>query len=744
MKKMFNCNPGHMIAAIAWMCPVLSTQAALNLDDIQFWTGTGTNRAVMLIEWKAPEVFNSTEVMSPIIHKTLAWGYRWNGESNASEMFNAIVANDPQLFGVLSPDTGYGSMIMGLGYDLNNNKIFGINTETDTWAYSYYSNSDIIDGIATADYADADIAQTLDSVDLYWGGVNGPSWELWHEKDNQGGFFEMPQTGDAPYWIPDDPSQPWSGTHGEWTYASMGIGGTFIYDGSWIAFTVSAGGLDYMNPTAPGTVAYYEHKSAPHNAVPALTGTSPYPLELTDSHEPFGSSALYADPNAILGEPTTIAQNMAFFGMPAEPFHIKLVDPAYNVDLDGNKVIVTLDKKTDDGVTSYGSVTVKFDHPVKDDPANPYGIDFQVFGNTMYTGSGFVSDTADMRSYQLTGGAFEEPLVVSVSPDGINWYTYKNGPYADSVFPTHAFTWDDNLFDTTGNGWTKKKMDFTKPVNPVFSDILGNVENNISGVNAIKLYAGSGGGTGYDLVESGFDAIQYVRIEATDDFYGGELDALSDVRPAILGEGLALAPENITQGHSLLYFNDPDNLSVTQLKLNVQSLSDLALITPSGTISENAQEALAENVLNVLSVNVDPIFDSEALTSDMMLEWNTETFYSGDGSDLKLLSWDGTKWNEVKFNFDEGNVILPNISNSAVFALIQMGAPELSAKYVDDTLVLEFTAHSGWCYILEKSATFDEWSEVQKVSTSSTEKISITIDNLPEDKAFYRLRLEKE
>ena len=744
MKKMFNCNPGHMIAAIAWMCPVLSTQAALSLDDIQFWTGTGTNRAVMLIEWKAPEVLNSTEVMSPIIHKTLAWGYRWDGESNASEMFNAIVANDPQLFGVLSPDTGYGSMIMGLGYDLNNNKIFGINTETDTWAYSYYSNSDIIDGIATADYADADIAQTLDSVDLYWGGVNGPSWELWHEKDNQGGFFEMPQTGDAPYWIPDDPSQPWSGTHGEWTYASMGIGGTFIYDGSWIAFTVSAGGLDYMDPTAPGTVAYYEHKSAPHNAVPALTGTSPYPLELTDSHEPFGSSALYADPNAILGEPTTIAQNMAFFGMPAEPFHIKLVDPAYNVDLDGNKVIVTLDKKTDDGVTSYGSVTVKFDHPVKDDPANPYGIDFQVFGNTMYTGSGFVSDTADMRSYQLTGGAFEEPLVVSVSPDGINWYTYKNGPYADSVFPTHAFTWDDNLFDTTGNGWTKKKMDFTKPVNPVFSDILGNVENNISGVNAIKLYAGSGGGTGFDLAESGFDAIQYVRIEATDDFYGGELDALSDVRPAILGEGLALAPENITQGHSLLYFNDPDNLSVTQLKLNVQSLSDLALITPSGTISENAQEALAENVLNVLSVNVDPIFDSEALTSDMMLEWNTETFYSGDGSDLKLLSWDGTKWNEVKFNFDEGNVILPNISNSAVFALIQMGAPELSAKYVDDTLVLEFTAHSGWCYILEKSATFDEWSEVQKVSTSSTEKISITIDNLPEDKAFYRLRLEKE
>ena len=204
MKKIL--NRGHLIAAIAWMCPVLSTQAALSLDDIQFWTGTGTNRAVMLIEWKSPEVRNSTEVLSPIIHKTLAWGYRWDGESNASEMFNAIVANDPQLFGVLSADTGYGSMIMGLGYDLNNNKIFGINTATDTWAYSYYSNSDIADGVAIADYGDADIAQSLDAVDLYWGGVNGPSWELWHEKDNQGGFVEMPQTGDDPYWTPDDPS----------------------------------------------------------------------------------------------------------------------------------------------------------------------------------------------------------------------------------------------------------------------------------------------------------------------------------------------------------------------------------------------------------------------------------------------------------------------------------------------------------------------------------------------------------
>ena len=177
---------------------------------------------------------------------------------------------------------------------------------------------------------------------------------------------------------------------------------------------------------------------------------------------------------------------------------------------------------------------------------------------------------------------------------------------------------------------------------------------------------------------------------------------------------------------------------------SVQSLSDLALITPSGTISENAQEALTENVLKVLSVNVDPIFESETLTSEMMLVWNTETFYSGDGSDLELLSWDGTKWDVAEFNFDEGNVIFSKNSNLVAFALLQMSVPELSAKYVDNALVLEFTARSGCVYILEKTATFDKWTEIQRASTSSTEVVSITIDNLSDDKAFYRLKLEKE
>ena len=121
---------------------------------------------------------------------------------------------------------------------------------------------------------------------------------------------------------------------------------------------------------------------------------------------------------------------------------------------------------------------------------------------------------------------------MSVSQDGVTWYSFNNGPFADDLFPTQAYKWDRQ-----NARWTDKEMDFTKPVDPNlgYSDFV-----DISAADAIDLYDGSGGGTGYDLQNladynnlavdpnTGYRWIQYVKLTGTAESQG-VIDAISDV-----------------------------------------------------------------------------------------------------------------------------------------------------------------------------------------------------------------------
>ena len=538
------------------------------------------------------------------------------------------------------------------------------------------------------------------------------------------------------------------------------MSGTALSDGSWIALTVSAGGLDYMNPEDPGTFAYNWHKAAPTSQVVAAdTASSPYPLELAEALPPFSRSTLYADPLAVLGEPTTMAQNLAFFGLP-DPFRVKLVEPAYNLDLDGNKTLLTLEEVSGETGTVYGSVTVKFDHPVYDEPANPYGVDFLVFGNTFYVGKGFVSDTTDMRSHYLSGGAFSEPMKVSVSPDGERWYTYEEGPYCDTTFPTHGFHWDAGLFDRTGNGWTKKKMDFTKPVNPALSSVLGVAESYLSAADAISLYAGSGGGTGFDLAESGFDFIRFVRVEAADGFSGGEIDAFSAVRPALVGESLTLSPGNIGEDPQLepaeLFFRNPASISETLLALRFRELNRIALVSPE--ILRPEEEALGTlpvQPLKALDLRV------EALTGleDVVLRFRAElsldcsSFYQGSGSDLELWSLgveEGAAWQRLPFSFDpsSGCLLLEDVSSSLLLAVARMESPALSLAVSGGKVLLSFKPQPGWVYALERSSDLARetgWELIANFTPENSDSLTWEEEISPEGQTFfYRLKLSRE
>lgn len=247
---------------------------------------------------------------------------------------------------------------------------------------------------------------------------------------------------------------------------------------------------------------------------------SDFATEVVAFKEPFGSSP-YDDPNSVLGKPTTKIYDSWSF----ETYSCSLVYSAWGTDPNGNKLITILG--------SGAEIVVKFDHKVADDPGNPYGIDFIVFGNTFFESDGWVASDTDMAKFLLKNptSVNVDPVMVSVSQDGNKWCTYSNGPYANSVFPTNAYAWD-----RVNNCWGEQ-LDWTRPVDP--NREVGDF-NGLFVADAIDLYGGSAGGTGFDLRElapndyaalaidpnTGRKWIQYVKVHGS---AGGKIDAFADV-----------------------------------------------------------------------------------------------------------------------------------------------------------------------------------------------------------------------
>ncbi|MFN4244294.1 MAG: hypothetical protein ACK4PI_13790 [Tepidisphaerales bacterium] len=226
------------------------------------------------------------------------------------------------------------------------------------------------------------------------------------------------------------------------------------------------------------------------------------------------ATGLYNDPAAVLGRPT-LRFNAGSATSP-DVRRAKLIEAPFNRGIGGETLITTFNNGQ--------SVTVRMGRPVEDHPLNPFGIDFIVFGNAFFTGSGgTVSDATDLNTFILSGSAFVERTLVSVSPDGVQWYTYTGGPYGDQLFPTNAYRWD-----RATASWSDDELDPTRPVNPA---LLSQSLAGRTAADVLELYDGSAGGTGFDLAPSGFTSIRYIRFEGAPGFVGGEIDAVARVRP---------------------------------------------------------------------------------------------------------------------------------------------------------------------------------------------------------------------
>lgn len=258
---------------------------------------------------------------------------------------------------------------------------------------------------------------------------------------------------------------------------------------------------------------------------------------------PFHSSDLWNDPEAVLGEPNTMDYDDldgwgpvpgGFAGGP-----MRQTSLVWSVWMYGSNDTAHLGqrpgwldgrRKNGLGLRQGGQLVVEFDEPVVDNPddggAFHWGVDFVVHANAFFDGGQAISGDSDMGSVVLTGAVFNAPVEISVAQSIVGpWHRL---PPAVTLIPTQPWVWDADLAM-----WTDQALDWTRPVDPglTAADFVG-----LSAADVIDLYAGSAGGTPFDLRDAVDDSgssapLDWVRfIRFTDpDGNEGEVCAVADV-----------------------------------------------------------------------------------------------------------------------------------------------------------------------------------------------------------------------
>lgn len=217
----------------------------IELDRIQHWTGTGPNKAALVIQYNGDKYGTDAYV----------WGYRWeNGETPTGEtMMKAICANSSRL-SMLTQYTGsMGSTLCGVGYGLNqsvlNHVFFNFDKakEFEFINFDYYeANSFMGQTEAPGDnspaLAQAAINKAIAGTHYIqhpfdYGSYGYPAydydcWDIDETTEDLGGptnydpkWLSAWYEGYWSYWCANSPSQ-------DWMYSGSGFTGRTLVDGS--------------------------------------------------------------------------------------------------------------------------------------------------------------------------------------------------------------------------------------------------------------------------------------------------------------------------------------------------------------------------------------------------------------------------------------------------------------------------------------------------------------------------------
>lgn len=196
-------------------------QGDFTFDMIESWTGEGSNRAALVIQWNDNREKNA-----------LVFGYRWDGQATGADMIRAVVADNPRLYGLIqytnvsSPtDPNGGYTINGFGWDLDDDGDISLKDEGDGQIYTSETGLFIhprgyVPGQGGSSDYDYDNWKATDADDLWAAG--------WYTN----GYWS--------YWVKE-------GAAGSFGYSGWGASGRVLSDGSWDGwnFSVSFGSYDW-------------------------------------------------------------------------------------------------------------------------------------------------------------------------------------------------------------------------------------------------------------------------------------------------------------------------------------------------------------------------------------------------------------------------------------------------------------------------------------------------------------------
>jgi hypothetical protein len=692
--------------ALVWtfVGAVGTTASALSLDELACWAGAGTNRAGLVIVWPVPA--------DPVVcgdhrvgWRARAWGYRWNGRATVWDMVRSVLAADPRLFGVVSAGETNGTALLGLGFDANGNERFGLRGAGRVWLPEAFEG-----GLLVLAPGERTNLTSLEPGDWFADASGDRGWQAWREPGETGGWLAAPASSD---WVRVDAA---------WAAAEL-------QDGAWLVLTQG----DPAEARPPDDIRAAGPPERPFaTAVVQVEGTL--------------GSPPYDDPAALLGSPSRWFYDPWATGSGRAAMRRSSLweAPFYKSSETGSNVLVTLGPGS--------RVVVALGRPVTNHPAHPYGVDFVVLGNAFFVTGVPMGDEVDPTSVWLGRALFEEPMVVSVSPgytgrpgevetdpDTWPWYRYETGPFADTAYPTLGFLWD-----AAAGRWSEEPTDFTRPVHPRLLEWLADGRRRASEV--MSWYAGSGGGTGFDLAESGFDVVRYLKIEGLDpDRAWGEVDAVAAVRMANFGESWLLLPPAPGPGEDGLWFVDPAGWEAGAVEVRVHDLPGPTWARVDGLGATNRPPAAPGCGLIGVEAELEPARDGPGTNAHWEVRLKLPTTYEGDGSDLDVWCRRDGVWVRQSFDWvaDPAGIRVSAHGSTWGVWVSRIERPVLVAVRLGRELRLSCRGVAGWRHVLEESLDGVGWSEVDTVWPSEPVELEWrrTLDR--PGPVFYRVRLER-